>query len=171
MDEILHNQEQTADLFRMMGQLWAIGRVVAIDPKLHRAKVKLPDQDDKITDWLLIPVQGTKDHPAYSLPAKGDQVACLFNPINPSDGLIIGAVYSAKNKPPTTDKNKHYREFKDGTRIEYDTKHHKLSVNLGEDASIDLGGHGPAAARLGDEVTCPCGKGTITSGSEKVRIA
>lgn len=170
MQEILDTQQAVADLQVMLAQLWAVGIVTAVDAKLHRAKVKLPDQEDKISDWLLIPTKWI-DGPAYSLPAKGDQVVCLFNPINPADGLILGGVFSERQKPPTTEKNKHYKEFGDGTRIEYDEKHHKLSITLGESGTIELAGHGPGAARIGDAVVCPAGVGTIVTGSDKVRIA
>lgn len=41
-------------------------------------------------------------------------------------------------------------------------------VSIGADGQISLAGGGPAVARVGDKVSCPCGTGTIASGSAMV---
>ena len=73
------------------------GTVTAINPKTARARVQFAD-DNVTSFWLAILQNKTYKDKFYSILSVGEQVACLMDE-NSEDGVILGAIYSAEDKP------------------------------------------------------------------------
>jgi phage baseplate assembly protein V len=170
-----------------------VGIVKAQDLTLGRVRVAFPDLDQMTSWWLALVVPKTQNDKACWMPDIGEQVVCLMDE-NLEDGAVLGAVYSDADSTPVQSADKFHLSFKDGASFEYDRAAHALAVALpagatvtisasGASISIDadgnlsvvapgrikLGSGGLAGvARLGDQVTCPAGTGTITSASTNV---
>ncbi|KUM03539.1 phage baseplate assembly protein V [Chromobacterium subtsugae] len=92
------------------------------------ARVRLPDMDNMRTMWLPIAYPKTQDDQACWTYDTGEQVAVLLD-AHGEDGVILGAIYSEADPPPTTSRNKFMVRFKDGALLEYDRASHTLTVS------------------------------------------
>ncbi|BAQ11440.1 baseplate assembly protein v [Bacillus sp. OxB-1] len=114
-----------------------VGEVVSIDPVNATARVRLEEQDDKVSAPLRVGHNWTLKNKRYSLPKIGEHVLCIFT--KRSEGFIVCALYSEETPPPRNKQEKHYIEFEDGSNIEYDTNTHTLLVNIVGDIHIQSG--------------------------------
>ncbi|OHX10251.1 baseplate protein [Chromobacterium sphagni] len=92
------------------------------------ARVRLPDLDNMRTMWLPIAYAKTQDDKACWTYDSGEQVAVLLD-ARGEDGVILGAVYSEADTPPTSSPDKFMVRFKDGALLEYDRASHVLIVS------------------------------------------
>ncbi|OHX19496.1 phage baseplate assembly protein V [Chromobacterium sphagni] len=92
------------------------------------ARVRLPDMDNMRTMWLPIAYPKTQDDQACWTYDTGEQVAVLLD-AHGEDGVILGAIYSEADLPPTTSRDKFMVRFKDGALLEYDRASHVLTVS------------------------------------------
>ncbi len=104
------------------------GIVVEVDPK-GKVKVKFPDLDDFISNWLPIVYPCTLEDKDYYLPAKDSLVTCIMDE-NFEEGRVLGSIYSEADPPPVEDANKFLKQFADGTTIEYDKTLHNLTADV-----------------------------------------
>ncbi|MDH0894349.1 MULTISPECIES: phage baseplate assembly protein V [unclassified Pseudomonas] len=105
------------------------GFVSAVDLKLCRIKVRLPDRDDLQSHWLTVPqraTKGTKRRPL--MPELGEQVAVLLDE-DGVRGTYLGGVYFKAEPPPVTDPDTDYVRFSDGTAITYNRASGQLLVD------------------------------------------
>ncbi len=170
-----------------------IGLVTGQDPALCRVRIKFPDLDQVTSYWLPIAVPKTQNDKAYWIPDIGEQVVCLMDDHDEA-GAVLGAIYSQADATPVQSADKFHLQFKDGASFEYDRAAHKLSVGLPNGGTVSVSANGASltidgsgnvnivapgliklggqtlkgVARLGDQVTCPAGIGTITSASSNV---
>lgn len=107
--------------------IFATGTVSAIDERTVRARVRLPDHDNLRTAWLDVLQRNTQNNKDYWLPDIGEQVKVLLD-ANGDDGIILGAVYSDKDKPVIADLNKRRIDFADGAFMEYDRKNSTMTI-------------------------------------------
>ena len=114
-----------------------VGEVVTIDPVHATARVKIEEQDEKVSAPLRIVYNGTLKNKQYWMPKIEEHVLCLFT--KETEGFIIGAFYSEKTPPPREEQDKHYIEFEDGSNVEYDVSTHTLLVNIVGDIHIQSG--------------------------------
>lgn len=112
-----------------------IGIVVARDPDKHRARVQFPDHDNMVSAWLPVGVQKSEGDCDYWLPDLNTQVACLMDE-NYEFGVVVCAIYSDADLPPISNPDLYYKQFKDGTVIQYDRAAHKLTANV--QGTVDL---------------------------------
>lgn len=105
------------------------GIVSAIDPKGVRARVRFPDLG---LETALIPVGQRKagEDKDYWMPDVGEHVSCLMD-ANFEDGVIVCAIYSDADRPPTDDPNLRMVRFRDGAEFTYDRENHTLTVRGG----------------------------------------
>lgn len=115
-----------------------VGEVTTIDPANGTARVKIEEQDGKVSAPLFILFRGTLKNKDYWMPKVGERVLCLFT--KRSEGFILGAYYSDGTPPPRTDPEKRCIELEDGSFIEYDTKTHKLHLNIDGEINIETKG-------------------------------
>lgn len=116
-----------------------VGEVITVDPVKGTARVKMEEQDDKVSAPLFILFRGTLKNKDYGMPKVGEPVLCLFT--KRSEGFILGSYYPDDGTPPPrTDPEKRCMEFEDGSFIEYDTKTHKLHLNIDGEIKIETKG-------------------------------
>ncbi|MGH7879105.1 MAG: phage baseplate assembly protein V, partial [Candidatus Binataceae bacterium] len=171
-----------------------VGIVQLQDVAGCRVRVTFPDRDQMQSWWLPVVVAKTQNDKGYYLPDVGEQVVCLMDRKD-EDGAVVGAIYSAVDvPPPAMSADKLHWSAKDGAVFEYDRAKHALAITLPSSGTLNITANGAkisidasgnvnvvagglinlgsgtliGVARLGDAVTCPAGKGTITSASMKV---
>ena len=113
------------------------GHVTEYDSSRHMARVNFPDLG--ITSyWLPVLVPNSlKNHDETHLDPE-EHVACLMAG---EMGVVLGAFYDDKNKPPVKDSDTRAVTFEDGTRITYDRKEHKLLIDSTGDIEIIAAGN------------------------------
>ena len=124
--------QQTHDF----GATLQFGVVSAVDEAGHNLRVTIPALEDMETDWLPMTTPAAGGNQFYSLPDEGEQVVCLLD-ARGENGCVIGAIYSAADKPPASSKDKWVRRFKNGTIIEHDRKTGDVLVKTGGVVTID----------------------------------
>lgn len=77
------------------------GIVRELDPENARAKVEFQDEDGASSFWLSINsnMASGSGSRTYAMPEIGSQVHCLVD-WRGEDGVILGASYSKKDRPP-----------------------------------------------------------------------
>jgi len=171
-----------------------VGIVITHDPARCRVRVAFPDRDQMASWWLPIVVPKTQNDKAYYLPDIGEQVVCLMDEYD-EDGAVLGSIYSSVDQPPSnlSVNNLHWTS-QDGASFDYDRSSHQLNVSGPAGATITISANAAkiqidasgninmitagqinlgttnlkGVARLGDTVTCPAGRGTITSASTSI---
>jgi phage baseplate assembly protein V len=103
------------------------GIVNEVDGKTARARVRLPDQDDAVTEWLAVGQQRTLNNKHYALPDVGEHVAVMLN-ASGEDGVVLCAIYSQADAPPVTEPAKTHLTLADGTVFEYDSDSHEGKI-------------------------------------------
>lgn len=111
----------------MKGVIFATGTVSAVDTKNCRARVRLPDHDNLRSYWLDVLHRNTLKNRDYSLPDVGEQVKVLMTP-DAQEGVILGAVYSAKDKPVTDNQDIRRIDFADDAYAEYNRKDSAMTI-------------------------------------------
>ncbi|MGE7942828.1 phage baseplate assembly protein V [Lysinibacillus xylanilyticus] len=115
-----------------------VGEVKTVDPAKGTARVKIEEQDGKISSPLRVLYRGAFKNKDYWMPSIEEHVLCLFT--KQSEGFIIGAFYDDETPPPRVDPEKRCIEFEDGSFIEYDTKTRKLHLNIDGEINIETKG-------------------------------
>jgi len=111
------------------------GVVTAVDAATHRVRVRLPDLDDLETYWLPVLVARTHRDRFEHLFDVGDHVALLLDPRG-EEGVVLGAIYSARDPSPGGTPDITRARFADGTTVEYDRAAHRLRVHCVGDIEI-----------------------------------
>jgi phage baseplate assembly protein V len=111
------------------------GIVTALDATTHRVRVRLPDLDDLETYWLPVLAIRTHRDRVEQLPDVGDHVAVLLDP-HGEDGVVLGALYSARDPAPGGGADITAARFADGTVVEYDRAAHRLTIRCVGDIEI-----------------------------------
>lgn len=77
------------------------GEVRELDPENARAKVEFLDEDGASSFWLSVnsSLASGSGSRTYAMPEIGSQVHCLVD-WRGEDGVILGASYSKKDRPP-----------------------------------------------------------------------
>lgn len=117
----------------------ATGIITNLDPATCSARVKLPDRDGIVTDWLPVLQRKTLLDKVYWLPDINEHVAVLLDD-NAEAGVILGAIYSEADTPPVSSADIDHITYKDGTVIEYDRSTHKLTADVKGDVTIKATG-------------------------------
>jgi phage baseplate assembly protein V len=111
------------------------GTVTKLNYKKALAKVVFREEQgrdggEKFAIWLPVLQTRTKKDAYYTMPDKGEIVACVLDE-SWETGAIIGAVYTKKNQPTSRmNEDRAVVEFDDGTVIEYDRTAKKLTMEL-----------------------------------------
>ncbi|MEO1766798.1 phage baseplate assembly protein V [Thiobacter aerophilum] len=116
-----------------------IGFVAALDASAHRVRVRLPDLDDLETDWLPVLAMRTRRDRIEHLPDVGEHVAVLLD-AHGEDGVVLGALYSARDPAPGGGSDITAARFADGTTVEYDRAAHRLRISVRGPVEIDADG-------------------------------
>ena len=104
------------------------------------ARVEFPDMGI-ISHWLpLIVPNSLKNHDELHLD-EGEHVACLMAGTGTESGVILGAFYDDKNKPPVQDKDIRSVSFEDGTTVTYNRKDSIMKIECVGDIEITAAGN------------------------------
>ncbi len=105
------------------------GIVCSVDIDNITARVRVPDLDNLVSwDLQVLQRKARKDRDHW-LPDIREEVACLFAGNGLECGVILGAVYNAKDLPPVKCQDKRHVAYSDGSWTEYDRAEHKLKVH------------------------------------------
>ena len=105
-----------------------VGKISAVYPERGTATVHFPDRDGLVSKELPIGHRNTLKNKDESFPDVGEHVVCAFFGNGPSEGVILSAIYDAKNKPPVGDPDIRVTTFDDGTTFTVDRKKHIVEM-------------------------------------------
>ena len=104
------------------------GTVTSINPLTARARVQFTE-DGMNSYWLAVLQNKTFKDKFYSMPAVGEQVACLMDQ-NSEDGVILGAIYTTEDNPIIETEKQVSANFEDGTFANVDKKTQTLTLSF-----------------------------------------
>ncbi len=133
------NAMHATDTARRLENLLRYGTVEALDCAKARLRVR---SGGLLTAWLpwLAPRAGTTS--VWSAPSVGEQVLVLSPGGDPACGVVLPAIYSTANPPPSDKPQTVLVTMPDGAVIAYDGDQHQLLATLpsGGSASITAPG-------------------------------
>jgi len=118
--------------------MFRTGKVVSTDPDNVTVKVKFDDVDEFVSGDLQVLNRKTLEDKDLQMPDIGELVACLFLGTGQTSGYVLGSVYNGDNKPPANSQDKWVKQFKDGTRLEYDRAENKLNIEIKGDVVLHI---------------------------------
>jgi hypothetical protein len=90
--------ERIARLESVVRKMVRVGVVSAI--KRDPPRVRVTFADKLVSDWLPVMVQASETARDYWVPAVDEQVTCVFLPIAPEVGFVLGSFYSDEDAIP-----------------------------------------------------------------------
>lgn len=135
----------------MLARLVRVGEVVSTNPERGAVRVKFPDAGNTVSAELPVMARKTHRDKDYQMPDIGEPVLCLFLPIGPEVGFVLGATPTAKHTPPVASQDKWHKSWDDGTWLEYDRASHKLSVHV--EGAVKVVAVGDMQAEVGGDAT------------------
>lgn len=106
------------------------GNISAVDPAQVRARVQF-DDDEIVSAWLPIIVQGSGNSKYFRMFAVGEHVACMMDE-RCEDGVIVGAIYDQNNRQDDATATLTRIDFGQGAVVEYDSATKVASVKVGK---------------------------------------
>jgi len=138
---------------RRIANVVVYGTVEEIDDGKYEARVQVGKLR---TGWLPIATQRCGEDRQFWLPTQGEQVVVVSMCGNLDQGVIIGSFSRGRFPVPET-KGKNLAIYRDGTRIEYDTRSHTLNIVAG-DGGINI--KAPRGINIIGNITV---QGTVTA--------
>lgn len=135
MDYIIQLERRIKALEANRGGSLRYCEVTDVSPDGH-ARVKLLDGDEMVSLPLRILQRRTLKDKDQCFPDVGEHVACLFAGQGLESGVVLGAMYSDKNKSAGQESHMSFYEFEDGTKLAYDRQEHKLKADVQGDAEV-----------------------------------
>lgn len=105
------------------------GTIILNDPARARSRVRIEDEDGTQSYWLAWNMPAAGASKIFNAPDVGSQVNVLLDR-HGEDGVILGARYSSKDTPPTTDGNLLKAFMQGGADIDYHKGTGKLTMRL-----------------------------------------
>ena len=128
--------EELATLGPRGGGGFRVGIVDTQDVATGRVRVRFPDRDNLLSDWLFVVVPWTQNNKTFRIPDLGEQVVCLMDHLD-EDGAVLGAIYSTVDAPEgVVTKDKDRTTYADGTSIEYDRETHVFTARFRDAATF-----------------------------------
>lgn len=134
------------------------GYIEEVNPQKMQARVKIPQANDLITDWLQIGFTGPDEQFSYRA---GDYVGMLLDD-SFEDGWIVCRLYDEDAE--LGDEKVYKRIFRDGSEIKYDEDATTMTVKIGQNEivvkpnkiEISAAGEGQATFKpIHDKSPCP----------------
>ncbi|MEI8634719.1 phage baseplate assembly protein V [Vibrio sp. PP-XX7] len=129
------NELTQAQLVRLISDMIQIGTICDVQVRPLRYKVQFTP--DLITGWLPANVGHAAQVRDWQPMQVGEQVIVL-KPFNTQGGVIIASLNQQVFDQPKADLNLFYREFPDGTWLQYDMASHVLSGHIAGNVHLDV---------------------------------
>jgi phage baseplate assembly protein V len=110
------------------GASFKIGLVAEAKPGF--ARVRFPDLDDLVSDWLPVAHGATLGNRQVSTLDVNSQVGCLLDD-HFETGMVVGAIYSDVDAPPTTSGDETAYHFGQADKMVYDREAQVLTISVG----------------------------------------
>lgn len=127
--------EEERGLLNILKNIVRVGRISSINDSKGTVRVKFDDKDDMVSGEL--PMFDFE----YRLPQIEQPVLCIFLPNGISQGFCFGGFYSENNLPPVSDRNIYFKDFGDGTSIQYNKTSKELVINVMGDLKVKVKGN------------------------------
>lgn len=114
------------------------GIVREVDGKRGLARVEFPDEDGVASWWLSVNSAFTGSSKSYAMPEVGSQVACLTD-ARGEEGLIMGAIYSEKDAPPSNDPNEIAQVLAGGREERYNKQTGEMFIKQTAPLTVEIG--------------------------------
>jgi phage baseplate assembly protein V len=125
---------QVAELRRQMSSLVSVAKVSEVNPKTARIKVFI--EGDAQSDFLpVLSSRASGGDQCVWLPENGDQVLILAPSGEINQGFVVGSIMKTADSP---NKTSDYKQFSDGTVVEYDKTSHSLSIDVKENGKVSV---------------------------------
>jgi len=124
------------------------GNISAIDPAQVRARVEFAE-DEIVSAWLPITVQGSGRSKYFRMFAVGEHVACMMDE-RCENGVILGAIYDQNNQQGNATATLTRIDF-GGAVVEYDSATKVASVSVGSNI-IEVNQAGFAIKKSGESL-------------------
>lgn len=150
-----------------------IGTVSSVNPGNGTARVTFAEKSEIVSGDLQVLQRNTLKNKDWALPDVGEQVLCVFLPNGLESGFIIGAVYSAKDKPNEAAKSQDKRrvDFEDGSFVEFDRKTKKLTVDCKGEVILNAQGKITVAGQADLSVTAQGNVMVETQGNAEIKAS
>lgn len=145
------------------------------ESKVGWAKIRFPDIDDLLTQWLPVVHSKTQDDKQFWTLDIGEQVKCLMDD-RLEDGCILGAIYSEVDIPPTDDVDEYGVTFKDGGWFSYNRRTGLFTALIMGDAVIEVGANlhakvtGSADVDIGQNLSAKVGGTSLVDSAGNVTL-
>ena len=132
------------------------------DIKGHKVRVRIPDLDNFLTDWLPVAQALTMGARLWLMPRQGAQVGVLLDD-NAEDGMVICGRYSDSDPAPDRDPLVIYLETEDGTMVEIDPTAKTVKLDAAGDVlvtakgKVEITAGGTMSLKAAGEVTIESG--------------
>lgn len=103
---------------------------IVVNAKPGFVKVRFPDLDDLVTDWIPTSHEATMGARSVRTMDIGTQVGCVMDE-HFEDGQVIGARYSDADPSPVTDPNIVHQDWGEGASYDFNRATGTLVVVLG----------------------------------------
>ncbi|SIO94660.1 phage baseplate assembly protein V [Vibrio spartinae] len=128
------NEFTQMQLVRLISDMIQIGIIIDVQVKPLRYRVRFTP--DLYTHWIPANVGHAGKVRDWEPLQKGEQVLVLKQ-FNTQNGVIIASLNQKSFDQPKDELDVFYREFPDGTWLQYDMKHHELSGQVKGKVSLD----------------------------------
>ena len=112
------------------GATLQFGIVESIDAGRHMLKVSLPALENIHTEWLPMLTAAAGGNSFYSLPDRGELVACILD-ARGENGVVLGALYNQADSTPVNNNNVWMKKFSNGTVISHNRNSGEVCVQTG----------------------------------------
>lgn len=113
-----------AQLVRLISQMIQIGTIVEVQAKPLRYKVQFTA--DLTTDWISSNVQHAGEVKDFA-PHQTGELVLVVKEFNTQGGVIVASLNQKNRDQPKDNLNLFFREFPDGTWLQYDMEKHVMS--------------------------------------------
>ena len=133
---------EIAELYRLLNNLIRFGTIV--DPAtLDPARECPPDRvivesAGLVSRPLIFVVPMAGEDRKWRKPSYGEQVLIFCQGGRFENGVVMAGLFQNAFPAPGQDEHQHITEYRDGTRITYDTKKKELSASLAGSATVNL---------------------------------
>lgn len=117
----------------------AYGYISEIDAAKGLVRVKFPDLDGIVSNWLPVSVPFTLDNKAEFWPTVNQNVWCVMD-TDFENGVCAGSIYDSENEPEIGDENIQAVTFSDGTQVKYDIQNSVLTIDCAGDVIVKASG-------------------------------